>query len=401
MSQDPSNPIDREIEQALDGINLQEIDMAPRGKRASGSDSRLYDGTIVGISGDDVIVEMGPRMQGACPLAEFDEAPQVGERHRFTAHGQEDGLWILSMRAAKEIADWESLEVGSLTNARVTGQNQGGLTLKIGKHEAFMPASQVSTSREEDISKHIGQTLTAEVLEIDRSRNRVLLSRRRVQEAEAAAAMQEAAGRLAPGSVHQGKVTKIESFGAFVSLGSGIEGLVHVSNISHQRVENPSDVLSVGQEVQVKILEIKDGGRRIGLGIKQLEADPWEAAAQKYREDSVVQGKVTRIADFGAFVELEPGLDGLLHISQLGRGHVKNVGSVLSLGEELSVRISGLDLGAKRISLSRLDSRGAVIGSEESVDGAEIDQALASPDSGGLSTSLGDLFKKAMKDSQK
>ncbi|HPF15613.1 MAG: S1 RNA-binding domain-containing protein [Planctomycetes bacterium] len=390
------DPVDREIEQALAGINLQEMDLAPQRSGSSKPGERLYDGVIVGVSGDDVIVELGPRMQGACSLAEFVEPPAPGEKHRFVLHGQEDGLWILSKRAAAEISDWEALEVGSLVKARVTGQNQGGLTLKIGKHEAFMPSSQVSTDRAEDISQHLGSTLTAEVLEIDRSRDRVLLSRRRVQEAEALEAMQDAAGRLAPGSIQMGKVTRIEPFGAFVSLGSGIEGLLHVSNISRQRIENPSEVLSVGQEVQVKILEIKDGGRRIGLGIKQLEPDPWQEATHKYQEESVITGKVTRIMDFGAFVELEPGLEGLLHISQLGRAHVKNVGSVLSVGQEVTVRITSIEPGAKRISLSMLDPRGAVIGSEDSVDGADIAKNLATPATGGLSTSLGDLFKKAL-----
>ncbi|MEZ5974801.1 MAG: S1 RNA-binding domain-containing protein [Planctomycetota bacterium] len=395
MSQNPpSDPLDREIEQALEGMNLQEIDMPERGARKSGGD-RLYDGVVVGVSGDDVIVELGPRMQGACPLAEFDEPPAPGDRHRFVLHGQEDGLWILSMRAAREIAQWEELEVGSLVKARVTGQNQGGLTLKIGNHEAFMPSSQVSTNREEDISQHIGSTLTAEVLEIDRGRGRVLLSRRKVQEAEAAAMMADSLGSLVAGTIVQGKVTRIEPFGAFVAIRPGIEGLVHVSNMSRQRVDNPADLLSVGQEIQAKILEIKEGGRRIGLGIKQLEPDPWDDANYKYRDDQIVTGKVTRIADFGAFVEIEPGLEGLLHVSQLGRGHIKNVGAVLSVGDEVSVRISGIDAGARRISLSRLDSRGAVIGSEDSVEGDEIDRALAKPGNQPLGTSLGDLLRKA------
>ncbi|MCP5022030.1 MAG: S1 RNA-binding domain-containing protein [bacterium] len=403
MSSDPNqNPLDKEIENALAGVNLQDMDMSKESPQPTGKGgARLYEGVVVGVSGDDVIVELGPQMQGACALSEFETKPEPGDKHRFVLHGQEDGLWIVSMRAAQELAAWEDLEVGSLVKARVTGQNQGGLTLKIGKNEAFMPSSQVSTDRDEEISSHIGATLTAEVLEIDRSRNRVLLSRRRVQEAEQMEAMKDAAGSLVPGTVVTGKVTRIESFGAFVKLNGGIEGLLHVSNISRQRVENVSEVLAVGQELQVKILEIKDGGRRIGLGVKQLEPDPWDDVQHKYREDSVVTGKVTRIADFGAFIELEPGLEGLLHVSQLGRERIKNVGAVLSMGEEVSVRISAIEPGSKRISLSRLDSRGAVIGSEDSVDCSVIDEALAKPSQGALGTSLGDLFKKAMDPSKK
>ncbi len=404
MSSDPNqNHLDKEIENALSGVNLQDMDMpqtsGPAGKSKGGP--RLYDGVVVGVSGTDVIVELGPRMQGACSLEEFEETPEVGATHRFVLHGQEDGLWMVSMRAAQELAAWEDLEVGSLVKARVTGQNQGGLTLKIGKNEAFMPSSQVSTDRDEDISTHIGSTLTAEVLEIDRSRNRVLLSRRRVQEAEQMEAMRDAAGSLVPGTIVTGKVSRIEAFGAFVKLNGGIEGLLHVSNISRQRVENVADVLNVGQELQVKVLEIKDGGRRIGLGLKQMEPDPWDDVHEKYREDSVVTGKVTRIADFGAFVELEPGLEGLLHVSQLGRERIKNVGAVVTMGEEVSVRISAIESGSKRISLSRLDARGAVIGSEDSVDSSVIDEALAKPTQGSLGTSLGDLFKKAMDNPKK
>ncbi|MFT4649390.1 MAG: small subunit ribosomal protein S1, partial [Glaciecola sp.] len=359
MSSDPNqNHLDKEIENALSGVDLQNMDMPQASGQPTGGRGgpRLYEGIVAGVSGTDVIVELGPRMQGACSLEEFETPPTVGDKHRFVLHGQEDGLWIVSMRAAQELAAWDDLEVGSLVKARVTGQNQGGLTLKIGKNEAFMPSSQVSTDRDEDISTHIGSTMTAEVLEIDRSRNRVLLSRRRVQEAEQMESMKEAAGSLMPGTILTGKITRIEAFGAFVKLPGGIEGLLHVSNISRQRVENVADVLNVGQELQVKVLEIKDGGRRIGLGVKQLEPDPWDDVQEKYREDSVVTGKVTRITDFGAFVELEPGLEGLLHVSQLGRERVNNVGAVVSMGEEVSVRISAIEPGSKRISLSKLDA---------------------------------------------
>ncbi|MFT5197925.1 MAG: small subunit ribosomal protein S1 [Planctomycetota bacterium] len=404
MSSDPNqNHLDKEIENALSGVDLQNMDMPQASGQPTGGRGgpRLYEGIVAGVSGTDVIVELGPRMQGACSLEEFETPPTVGDKHRFVLHGQEDGLWIVSMRAAQELAAWDDLEVGSLVKARVTGQNQGGLTLKIGKNEAFMPSSQVSTDRDEDISTHLGSTMTAEVLEIDRSRNRVLLSRRRVQEAEQMESMKEAAGSLMPGTILTGKITRIEAFGAFVKLPGGIEGLLHVSNISRQRVENVADVLNVGQELQVKVLEIKDGGRRIGLGVKQLEPDPWDDVQEKYREDSVVTGKVTRITDFGAFVELEPGLEGLLHVSQLGRERVNNVGAVVSMGEEVSVRISAIEPGSKRISLSKLDARGAVIGSDDSVDSSVIDEVLAKPTQGSLGTSLGDLFKKAMDPSKK
>lgn len=393
------NNLDREIEAALDGLDLQAIGTgkdAGDGGGAASENDKLWAGTIAGVSGDDVIVELGPRRQGVAPLAEFDDAPKVGDTHRFAVRGREDELWLLSLTEAREIAAWDDLDAGSLVKARVSGQNQGGLVLKIGKNEAFMPLSQVSTNRDLDASTLIGQTLVCEVLEVDRSRKRCLVSRRRIEERERLEAMQETVGKLHSGMVLSAKVTRIESFGAFMDLGNGLEGLCHVSNISRQRVNDVNDVLTAGQEVQVQVLEIKDGGKRIGLGMKQLEPDPWDNVESKYHLDSQVAGKVTRIADFGAFVELEPGVEGLLHISQLGGDRVRKVSDAVKVGEEVTVRVQNVELGAQRISLSRLDSRGAVLGSEEAVDASVIDEALARPDQGALSTNLGDLFKKAL-----
>lgn len=394
MSPEPQSDLDREIEAALNGINLQAEEPTP----ASSGDDKLWRGVVEGISGDDVIIELGPRKQGVVSLREFEETPKVGDVLRFAVLGREDDLWLLSMSEAREIAAWDDLKVGSLVKARVSGQNQGGLTLKIGKNEAFMPLSQVSIQRDFEASSLMGQTIVCEVLEVDRSRKRCLLSRRRVEEDERAAAMQETVGRLHAGMVLSGKVTRIEAFGAFIDVGNGLEGLCHVSNISRKRVEDVKEVLKVGQEVQVKVLEIKDGGKRLGLGMKQLEPDPWDGVEQRYRADSQVAGTVTRIADFGAFIELEPGVDGLLHVSQLGPERVRKVSDVIKMGEEVTVRIVAVEPGARRISLSRLDSRGAVLGSDEAVDGSLINEVLAKPEQGTLSTNLGALFKKALED---
>lgn len=395
---DPNRPqgLDAEINAALEGVDLQSLSPTEDAPMESGSKDRLYTGVIEGVAGDDVIVDLGPRMQGVVSLREFDEKPEVGAKFKFTLRGREDDLWILSRKDAIEIASWNELAVGSTVKARVSGQNQGGLELKIGSNNAFMPASQVSLEREEDISAYIGQTVLAEVLEIDRGRKRVVLSRRKHLDREREKARAESAGTLQPGMVLSGKVTRIEGFGAFVDIGNGLEGLVHVSNISRKRVENPEDVLKKGEDVRVKVLQITEGGKRIGLGIKQLEPDPWDEVDYKYSVDSVYPGKVVRLMDFGAFVELEAGVEGLLHVSQLGRERVRRVSEAVKVGEELSVRVQSIDRGAQRISLSRLDSRGAVIGSEESVDAHVIDEALRQS-SGGISTNLGSLFKDALK----
>lgn len=404
MSSDSSggNSLDREIESALDGIDLQalgkteaEDSPAARGGKRSGGD-QLMPGTVAGISGDDVIVELGPRMQGVCGITEFEGEPKIGDSHRFMLRGREDDLWILSLRGAKELEAWEQLEVGSHTKARVTGQNQGGLTLKIGSHEAFMPMSQVSTDRDLDVATLLGQTVVCEVLEIDRARNRVLLSRRRIEERERLEALSAAVGALEPGTKVKGKVTRIEPFGAFVNIGNGVEGLVHVSQISRQRVEKVDEVLKVGQDVDAMVLELKDGGKRIALGMKQLEPDPWDEVPHQLHVDGQVTGKVTRIADYGAFVEVLPGIEGLLHVSQVSSERIQNLGRVLSVGQELAVRVTSVDAGSRRISLSRLDPRGAVIGSEDAVETETIQKAMKDSSTGSIGTNLGDLFKKAL-----
>jgi small subunit ribosomal protein S1 len=392
----PPDELDREIASALSGINLQSLGNEEK-EAAETAGERLWTGTIQGINGDDVIVDIGPRVQGIVSRREFEEDPVVGATMSFALRGREEGLWLLSLTGAKEVAAWNDLTVGSHVRARVSGQNKGGLELIIGKNRAFMPASQVAIGREEDIARFIGQTLLCEVLEIDRSKDRVLLSRRKVLETERNAARTEAVGSLQVGAITQGKVTRVEPFGGFVDLGNGLEGLLHVSNLSHQRIEDASTELTQGQELKVKILDIKDGGKRIGLGIKQLLPDPWDDVHERFPADREVTGKVTRLADFGAFIELAPGLDGLLHVSQLGRDRVRRAGDVLSMGEEVTVRVSSVDISAKRISLTRLDSRGAVLGSEDAVDGDVIDKNLAGPGEGNLGTNLGNLFRDALK----
>ena len=243
-----SDGLDDEISAALDGINLQEVATTSQeasSKRGPGGE-HIYEGTIVGITGDDVIVDLGPRMQGVVSKREFEEPPAVGDKHKFTLRGREDDLWLLSMREAQDIAAWEELTEGALVKARVSGQNQGGLELKIGKHDAFMPASHAALGHVEDLSSMLGQTITCEVLEMNRQRKRVVLSRRKVLEKELDETRREATGKLAPGSVMKGKVTRVEAFGAFVDIGGGLEGLVHVSNMSRKRVEDAKAFVEVG-----------------------------------------------------------------------------------------------------------------------------------------------------------
>lgn len=395
------DPLQAELDAALEGVDLQSLspsDEAPTRRRSRPGDPMLQEGTVVGQSGSDFIVELGPRLQGIISADEFDEPPAVGATFEFTLNGQaDDGLWNLTRREAKALAAWDELYVGANVEARVTGHNSGGLELRAGQLAAFMPASQIALHRVEDLSSCVDQTWICEVLEVDAGRKRVLLSRRNVLRREQAEAREQAMGHLNPGMVVKGKVTRVEAFGAFVDLGGGLEGLVHVSNMSRKRVENPSEFVEKGKEVEVKILDIKEGGKRIGLGMKQLEPDPWDEAAHKYRQDQIVNAKVVRMMDFGAFMEIEPGLEGLLHISQIDpQNRPRRTQDVLSMDQELAVRVRELDPHARRISLTRLDARGAIIGSEDAVESGLIDDVIRENSGNSAATNLGNLFKKAL-----
>lgn len=400
MSPERFDNLNAEIEASLDGIsNLQDLD--PERETASvpskSSNDRIHRGTVVGLSGKDVIVELGPRMQGVVNLSEFEEPPKVGDIFDFTLRGRaEDELWLLSRRDATELAGWDELHVGSVVKAKVTGQNTGGLELKIGPGNAFMPASHVALGHVEDLSTFLGENMLCQVLEIDPGRKRVVISRRAVLESERAQARADVVAEITSGQLVKGKVTRIEPFGAFVEITGGVEGLVHVSNLSRKRVEKIDEFLTVGQDVQALVLEIKDGGRRIGLGMKQLEPDPWDEANYTFREDTVVDGTVVRLMEFGAFVELAPGIEGLLHVSQIARDRVRRIQDALTVGEALTVRILSVDASARRISLSRLDSSGAILGSEEAGDMDLAREMMSKPTEGSLGTNLGSLFKKAL-----
>ncbi len=390
-----------EIDAALEGMSLQELDLPVPSRKADGpaggDHSRLSRGTVVGVNQDDVIVELGPRVQGVISIAEFEPPPKVGDVFDFTIVGREDDLWLLSRREAVTLSALEDLAPGVHVKAKVTGQNTGGLELRFSGVAGFMPASHVDVARIEDLSTFLGQHVVCEVLEIDRGKKRLLLSRRNVLQKELDLARSEMVSSLSVGDVVHGKVTRVESFGAFVDIKNGVEGLVHVSNIARERVNDAKDVLKVGQEVHAKVLEIKEGGKRIGLGLKQLLPDPWDDAEERYQTDQIVQARVVKAMEFGLFLELEPGLEGLLHVSQMGeagrRGGRRKDGP--AAGSMLAVRIVSIDRAQRRIALSRLDTHGALIGSEEAAGAAEIDDVLKSGREQ-LGTNLGNLFKKAL-----
>jgi ribosomal protein S1 len=398
MTDHSEEDLQKEIERALAGVNLQELDMAQGDSAGKDAKSKLVKGTVVGVSKPDVILELGPRSQGVCPLSEFDDVPAVGSVHDFTLTGTSDGLSVLSLKGALDIKSWMELDVGALVKARVTAVNTGGLEVKVGTNRGFIPASQVAIGRVEDLSTLLNETLVCQVLELDRGRGKLVLSRRAVLAIEADAARTEAMGSLTAGAKVQAKVVKIEAFGAFCEITPGVEGLMHISNYSHIRVEDLNEHIKVGQELRLMVLEITEGGKRIALGKKQLEANPWDGITSRHAEDSLVTGKVTRIMDFGAFVEVEPGVEGLVHVSKLATGRIANVSNVVSVGEELTVRITEIDEIGRRLSLSRLDASGALLGSDEATDIDAVKKTLEDNVSAPRGLDIGDLLRRAMTD---
>lgn len=357
---------------------------------------KVWQGTVVGVNGDDVFVELGPRMQGVISKRQFEDPPAVGDVYDFTLHDQEDGLWALSLRDIGSLSSWEEMEPGSLVQARVIRTRPGGLELKIGPLHAFMPMSQSGLPRGEE-TQLVGRNVTCEVIEVDAERQRVVVSRKVVVQRERESAHQREVDSLKAGQVIQGRVTRIEAYGAFVQFGRGLEGMIHVSNLSHERVEKPDEVVQIGQTVDAKVLYIKQGGKRIALGLKQMGDSPWLALERTAYPGQIVEGRVTRTADFGAFVEIARGVEGLLHRSEMGVGPDRGIGTLLVPGTEVSVRIVDFDVGAERLSLSLLHPSGKRIEPGEAAGQQDYKELAAD---GGLKSAsgfrLGDKLRDAL-----
>ena len=358
---------------------------------------RVWNGTVVGRNGDDVFVELGPRMQGFLSVKRFASPPRPGEEYEFTVLGQEDGLWALALAEEGLLASWEDMVVGSWVQARVTGKNPGGLELKVGPLHAFMPKSETGLARDQSPKILVGKTLTCEVIEIDRERQRVLVSRKRVLRRQRESETRRQTGSLKVGQVIQGRVTRLEDYGAFVRFGQGLEGLVHISNLSLDRVAHPSEVLEGGETVEAKVLTVRGEGKRIGLGIKQMSESPWKALARTAYRDQVFAGEVTRVESYGAFVRVARGVEGLVHRSQAGVAANRRLGEILRPGQELTVRLVELDAEAERLELSALHRDGSPLLPEEALTSEELgDEAFDANEALG-GTNLGVLLARAFR----
>ena len=331
-------------------------------RTSSGFDGRVTTGRVISIEGDFAIIDVGLKAEGRVQLKEFATAGKaaeikVGDFVDVFVERMEDknGEAMLSREKAKREEAWGLLEKSYSTNARVNGvifgRVKGGFTVDLGGAVAFLPGSQVDIRPVRDVTPLMGTPQPFQILKMDRSRGNIVVSRRAVLEESRAEQRAEIVGNMAEGERRKGVVKNITDYGAFVDLG-GIDGLLHVTDMSWKRVSHPSQVVEVGQEVDVQIIKINPDTQRISLGMKQLMTDPWDGVAAKYPVGAKLSGRVTNITDYGAFVELEDGVEGLIHVSEMSWTK-KNVhpGKIISSSQEVDVMVLDVDADKRRISL--------------------------------------------------
>jgi len=353
---------------ALDGPEYVEVDgeMVPNYDLTLPlfSEGDVVTGRVVRVDKDEVLVDIGYKSEGVIPLPELsirksvkpEDEVSLGEWVDALVMQKEDqdGRLILSKKRARFEKAWKRIEAAAAAGEHVEGTVievvKGGLILDLGVR-GFLPASLVDIRRVQDLDEFLGRKLECKVIELNRNRNNVVLSRRAVLEDERREVRQKILDDLQPGQVVEGVISNIVEFGAFVDL-DGIDGLIHISELSWSHVNHPSEVLTIGEKVNVKVLDIDRDRQRISLGLKQTQADPWQSVIESYQVGDVVEGRVTKVVTFGAFVEIHSGVEGLVHISELAAHHVENPREVVNQGDVLAVRVIEIDADRRRLSLS-------------------------------------------------
>src|ERR1700726_3532154 len=325
-------------------------------RRAEGS--RQLQATVIALNAESVFFDIGYKSEGILPLAALQgETLKPGDKCLVTVKGRDlDGYYELSRFKVERPMDWTGLEKAfadkTTVLGTVTGVIKGGFSVDVGVR-AFMPASRSGVRDAAEMEKLVGQEVRCRIIKLDVTDEDVVVDRRAVAEEEERSAKDKFYSQIKEGETVSGTVRTLTDYGAFVDLG-GVDALLHVSDIAWGRVNKPADVLSVGQQIEARVLKIASEGdkRRISVGLKQLQPHPWDAVAQKYAAGDRVRGTVTRLMEFGAFVELEPGIEGLIHISELAPQRVRRVADVVQPGGEVEVKVLSVDAAQKRISLS-------------------------------------------------
>lgn len=360
--------IEAELEALMAGFDPKDLsvsstkrtraeDRAHVPKEGVGQEDRhgIQQAKVVSIRGLTIFLDLGAKSEGIVPADQFGaDLPKPGDMIEvvFDHYDASEGLLVMSRKGAAVIASWETLHKGMIVEARVTKGVKGGVEVDVNGLRGFMPISQIELGvRVEDTATYINQKLRAVVTELNQREKNLVVSRRELLEKERAEQSVKTWAELQEGQVRTGTIRSIKPFGAFVDLG-GVDGLLPTGELSWSRVADPSEVVSIGQGVEVKILKIDRAAQKVTLGLKQLATSPWDSIEDELERGQTVTGKVTRLMDFGAFVEILPGIEGLIHVSELGPKKVYRVRDVVKEGQEVEVRILKIEPEVKRISLS-------------------------------------------------
>jgi small subunit ribosomal protein S1 len=344
------------------------------------NDGDIVEGTVVKVDRDEVLLDIGYKTEGVIPSRELSikhdvdpsEVVAVGDHVEALVLQKEDkeGRLILSKKRAQYERAWGTIEKIKEDDGVVRGSVievvKGGLILDIGLR-GFLPASLVEMRRVRDLQPYVGRELEAKIIELDKNRNNVVLSRRAYLEQTQSEVRSEFLNKLAKGQVRRGVVSSIVNFGAFVDLG-GVDGLVHVSELSWKHIDHPSEVVEVGQEVEVEVLDVDLDRERVSLSLKATQEDPWRQFARTHAIQQIVPGKVTKLVPFGAFVRVDDGIEGLVHISELAERHVEIPEQVVQVGSDVMVKVIDIDLERRRISLSLKQANEGFVEGEEHFD---------------------------------
>ncbi len=349
-----SDDVDAEIEAAIGEVSMDSIVETAEAAVVEIEPNSRVKGVVTKIHNDNVFFKLNGQFEGVATLHHFKTPPAEADLVEIIVRGinKEDGLYELAVPgAAIGVADWDDITEGAVVDATVTGSNTGGLEANVGSIRGFIPASQIDRFRVEDLTQFVNQKFACVVIESNPDKRKLVLSRRGVLERENEENRAKLLEELEAGQIREGTVTKLMDFGAFVDLG-GIEGLIHISKLSWSRLKHPSEAVTAGEAVKVKVEKVDLEANRISLSLRDTLEHPWKNVTNDFAANDIVKGTVTRIADFGAFVKIGPGIEGLVHISELAYHRVVKVSSVVSEGQEIEVKIISVDREAQKISLS-------------------------------------------------
>ena len=361
--------------------------------------NEVYMGTVMKVDKDEAFIHIGSKQEVILPKKEvtifpvedLNEVLKVNDQLEVIVIQTKDGVKVSKVRLENQ-RKWEDLKKkfanGELVNAFIHEVVKGGLIADIGLR-AFIPASMISNRFVKDLKEYVGQELQFQIIELDEKKNKIVLSRRELLEAEEQRQKKMRLSEIHAGDILEGKVNRLASFGAFVDLG-GVDGLIHVSQLSHERVNTPEEMVQVGQTVKVKVTEVNVETGKIGLSLKALQTHPWVENTQNIKAGQVLEGTIVKFTDFGAFVELAPHVEGLLHVSQISEKPVKKPSDVLQMGQKVTVKIQSMDRKTRKISLSMTEV-------QKDLEKAEVEKYKAQLNEETSNISLGDLFGDALK----